>query len=67
MTYKPNTKFLLDELKSLEHEHNELKILIQEQSKALDEFTIHRFKKRKLLVKDKIQVIKSMIHPDIIA
>lgn len=60
---------LLKELKELEQEHRELNTLIDdpEEAKNFSEFTLQKLKKRKLLIKDKIKIIKRELHPDIIA
>ncbi len=56
-------------LHELESEHQELNQIIDdpESSTKFSEFTIQRLKKRKLLLKDKIKVLKSKLQPDIIA
>lgn len=60
---------LLQSLALLEEEHQELNdILGNEKQLALfDEITIQRLKKRKLLLKDSIKKIRSILYPDIIA
>ena len=60
---------LINQLKQLEQEHRDLdEILIQIQEKqTVDFLQIKRLKKRKLILKDKINYIKNKIEPDIIA
>tara|TARA_B100000676_G_C17927369_1_gene758874 strand:+ start:612 stop:812 length:201 start_codon:yes stop_codon:yes gene_type:complete len=62
-------KKLLEVLKNFEQEHRDLdEILIQLQEKnTVDFLQIQRLKKRKLILKDKINDIRSKIEPDIIA
>ncbi|MBN8511869.1 MAG: DUF465 domain-containing protein [Rickettsiales bacterium] len=56
-------------LHELESEHQELNQIIDdpELSTKFSEFTIQQLKKRKLLLKDKIKVLKLRLQPDIIA
>ena len=60
---------LIDQLKELEQEHRDLdEVLIQLQEKQTVDFQqIQRLKKRKLILKDRIIVLKNKIEPDIIA
>ena len=60
---------LINQLKQLKEEHRDLdEILIQIQEKqTIDFLQIKRLKKRKLILKDKINYIKNKIEPDIIA
>tara|TARA_Y100001970_G_C13578958_1_gene529938 strand:- start:143 stop:343 length:201 start_codon:yes stop_codon:yes gene_type:complete len=60
---------LIKKLKILEQEHRDLdQILIQlQEKKTVDFLQIQRIKKRKLILKDKIIIIKDKIEPDIIA
>ena len=60
---------LINQLKQLKQEHRDLdEILIQIQEKqTVDFLQIKRLKKRKLILKDKINYIKNKIEPDIIA
>ena len=60
---------LIDQLRVLEEEHRDLdEILIQIQEKKTVNFLqIQRLKKRKLILKDKINYLKNKIEPDIIA
>ena len=60
---------LVTQLKQLKQEHRDLdEILIQIQEKKTVNFLqIRRLKKRKLILKDKINYLKNKIEPDIIA
>ena len=60
---------LVNQLKQLEQEHRDLdEVLIQIQEKQTVNFLqIQRLKKRKLILKDKINYLKNKIEPDIIA
>lgn len=60
---------LVNQLKEFQQEHRDLdEILIQLQEKqTIDFLQIKRLKKRKLILKDKIIMLKNKIEPDIIA
>ncbi len=60
---------LIEILKNYEQEHRDLdEVLIQLQEKKTVNFLqIQRLKKRKLILKDKINDIKNQLEPDIIA
>jgi len=60
---------LKDKLESLEQEHRDLdEILIQlQEKKTINLMQIQRLKKRKLILKDKIIILRNKIEPDIIA
>lgn len=60
---------LLEKLKEYEQEHSDLdQILIQLQEKhTVDFLQIQRLKKRKLILKDKINHIQKELEPDSIA
>ncbi len=60
---------LLKELNIFRREHHELDILIAASAndRNADDFSLHRLKKRKLWLKDKIAELETMIYPDIIA
>ena len=62
-------KILINQLKLLKQEHRDLdEILNQVQGKqTVDFLQIQRLKKRKLILKDKINYLKNKIEPDIIA
>ncbi len=57
------------ELQELVQEHHDLNEIIDNENSCDDfsEFTLQKLKKRKLLVKDKIDAIKRFLSPDIIA
>ncbi len=67
MTEEKNT--LIEQLLALEQEHRDLDEIINEiqLKKTIDLLQIRRLKKRKLILKDKIKIIKDKIEPDIIA
>ncbi len=60
---------LIDQLYLLEQEHRDLDEIIShiQEKKTINLLQIQRLKKRKLVLKDKIKVIKDKIQPDIIA
>ena len=60
---------LLDTLHKLQEEHRDLdQILIQlQEKKTIDLLQIQRSKKRKLILKDRINFIRNKLEPDIIA
>ena len=60
---------LLDKLHRLQEEHRDLdQILIQlQEKKTIDLLQIQRLKKRKLILKDKINYLRNKLEPDIIA
>ena len=62
-------KNLLNQLSLLEQEHRDLDdvILRLQEQKTISLSQMQRFKKRKLLLKDKIENLKDKIEPDIIA
>lgn len=69
-----NISLLIDELNQLEKEHNNLDQTINDYlnnssntADPLDQLSIQRLKKRKLLIKDRIAHIKSILYPDIVA
>ena len=66
---KMSQNSLKDQLNILEEEHRDLdEVLIQVQEKKTVNFLqIKRLKKRKLILKDKINYLKNKIEPDIIA
>jgi len=65
----PTNNKLIEKLKEYEQEHLDLdQILIQLQEKhTVDFLQIQRLKKRKLVLKDKIAMIKNELEPDNIA
>jgi len=64
-----NKDSLIKQLREFEQEHRDLdEVLIQLQDKkTIDFLQIKRLKKRKLILKDKIIILKNKIEPDIIA
>ena len=60
---------LIEKLKEYEQEHSDLdQVLIQLLEKhTVDFLQIQRLKKRKLILKDKINHLKNILEPDIIA
>tara|TARA_Y100001970_G_scaffold278794_1_gene385013 strand:- start:313 stop:513 length:201 start_codon:yes stop_codon:yes gene_type:complete len=60
---------LLNTLQILEQEHRDLdEILIElAEKKTIDLLQVQRLKKRKLVLKDKIALLRDKIEPDIIA
>ena len=62
-------ELLIKQLKEFQEEHRDLDvILIQLQEKQTIDFVhIKRLKKRKLLLKDKLRILKNKIEPDSIA
>ena len=64
-----DTKELLNQLSILEQEHRDLDDIIHrlQEQKTINLLQIQRLKKRKLLLKDKIAIVKDKIEPDIIA
>ena len=64
-----DTKEFLKQLSILEQEHRDLDDIIKrlQEEKTVNLNQMQRFKKRKLLLKDKIENLKDKIEPDIIA
>lgn len=64
-----NEEALRLKLLSLEQEHQELNEIIDNPAlfTQFTEFTIQKFKKRKLFLKDEINRIKTLLYPDLIA
>ena len=62
-------KKLLNQLSIFEQEHRDLDDVIHrmQEQKTINLSQMQRFKKRKLLLKDKIENLKDKIEPDIIA
>ena len=59
-------KLILEELDQLRAEHRTIDLMIQELAGA-DILRIQRLKKRKLMLRDRISILESMLYPDIIA
>ncbi len=66
---RQNDRELRDQLVKLRAEHRELdeEIVALEGSAAADQLLIKRLKKKKLQLKDQIQIIEDQLLPDIIA
>ena len=62
-------KEFLKQLSILEQEHRDLDDIIKrlQEAKTVNLSQMQRFKKRKLLLKDKIENLKDKVEPDIIA
>ena len=62
-------KELLNQLSTFEQEHRDLDDIIHrlQEQKTINLLQMQRLKKRKLLLKDKIAIVKDIIEPDIIA
>ncbi|HXZ51220.1 MAG TPA: DUF465 domain-containing protein [Burkholderiales bacterium] len=60
---------LLERLRALEVEHRDLNDVIDHlvEDPAQDQLQLRRLKKRKLLLKDQIELLKNRLIPDIIA
>ena len=60
---------LIDQLRTLEEEHLDPDQILKQlqEKKTVDFLQIQRLKKRKLILKDRINYIKNKIEPDIIA
>ena len=60
---------LINQLSVLEQEHRDLDDVIHrlQEEKTINLLQMQRLKKRKLLIKDKIENLKDKIEPDIIA
>lgn len=59
-------KQILQELDQVRAEHRTIDLAIQELEGA-DMIRIQKLKKRKLMLRDKISMLESMLYPDIIA
>jgi len=62
-------KELINQLSNLEQEHRDLDDIIHQlqEQKTINLLQMQRFKKRKLMLKDKIENLKDKIEPNIIA
>ncbi len=62
-------QLVLKEIEELKDEHSDLNEIIdsKESNTNFSEFTIQQFKKRKLYIKDRIELLESSLYPDIIA
>lgn len=59
-------KIIIEELDQLRAEHRTIDVMINELDGA-DMLRIQRLKKRKLMLRDRIAILESMLYPDIIA
>lgn len=64
-----NTEELQQKLAELRQEHRDLDDVILHLSRSgeFDQIKLQRLKKRKLMLKDQITKVESLLHPDIIA
>ena len=64
-----NQEILKDRLEKLGEEHRELDAMIDKMrgEQVVDQVSVQRLKKRKLLIKDQILKVKSQLLPDITA
>lgn len=64
-----NTEALQCKLAELRQEHRDLDDVIAHLSRGgeFDQIKLQRLKKRKLMLKDQIAQVESLLHPDIIA
>lgn len=62
-------QMILNKLRQLESEHRDLDDVIERlaDDKPFDQLELQRLKKRKLILKDKMTLLRSRILPDIIA
>lgn len=58
--------YLQAELESLQHEFGELESMVYEEL-DLDPLTIKRVSKRKAWVKERLEMIRSLLYPEVIA
>ncbi len=67
--HRPNDRELRDTLAQLKAEHRDLdtEIVALEASGMGDQLQVKRLKKRKLGIKDRMQVLEDQLLPDIIA
>lgn len=60
-------KKILQEIDDLRAEHRTIDLAIIELEGNADMLRLQRLKKRKLMIRDKIAILESMLYPDIIA
>jgi len=60
-------KKILQEIDELRAEHRSVDLAITELSDSVDMLRLQRLKKRKLMIRDRIAMLESMLYPDIIA
>ena len=60
-------KKIMQEIDELRAEHRTVDLAITELSDSADMLRLQRLKKRKLIIRDRIAILESMLYPDIIA
>ena len=60
-------KKILQEIDELRAEHRTVDLAITELMDSADMLRLQRLKKRKLIIRDRIAILESMLYPDIIA
>lgn len=60
-------KKILQEIDELRAEHRTVDLAITELMGSADMLRLQRLKKRKLIIRDRIAILESMLYPDIIA
>jgi len=60
-------KKILQEIDELRAEHRTVDLAITELQGNADMLRLQRLKKRKLIIRDRIAILESMLYPDIIA
>ena len=60
-------KKILQEIDELRAEHRTVDLAITELAGNADMLRLQRLKKRKLIIRDRISMLESMLYPDIIA
>ena len=60
-------KKILQEIDELRAEHRTVDLAITELQDNADMLRLQRLKKRKLIIRDRIAILESMLYPDIIA
>lgn len=60
-------KKIMQEIDDLRAEHRTIDLAVTELLENADMLRLQRLKKRKLLIRDRIAMLESMLYPDIIA
>lgn len=60
-------KKIMQEIDELRAEHRTIDLAITELQENADMLRLQRLKKRKLMIRDRIAILESMLYPDIIA
>ena len=60
-------KKITEEIDALRAEHRTIDLAIIDLEGNADMLRLQRLKKRKLIIRDRIAILESMLHPDIIA